>query len=248
MHNNFGHFLVAHRGYSAAYPENTLLAVESALALGACFIEVDVHLTADKIPVVIHDASLQRIAGKAVNVMDQSYARLKEFSLHEPQRFGDKYKPQRLARLHDAVELLRSYSNRTLFIEAKRASIKRFGTEAVLNALVPVIEPCADQCVLISFDHQLLDAAKHRRLCPIGWVFENWQEDSFRIMDKLQPEYLFTDHTVVPGALKPGPWRWAVYTIDDAELALQWFQKGAALVETNSFGTLIQHPLLNHHC
>lgn len=248
MINNFGRSLVAHRGFSSIYPENTLLSVESALSLGACFVEVDVQLSADKIPLVIHDASLQRTAGQTLTVMDHPYADLKEFSVHEPDRFGDRYLPQHIARLQEVVELVHGYSRRTLFIEAKRASIKRFGAEVFLQAITPAVESCRDQCVLISFDHELLRAAKQRQLCPVGWVFEDWQETSLRIMEQLQPAYLFTDHTVVPGALPPGPWRWAVYTIDEAELAVQWFQKGADLVETNSFGALIQHPLLNSHC
>ena len=248
MKNNFGQFLVAHRGFSSAYPENTLLAVETALAMGACYVEIDVHLTADKVPVVIHDANLQRTAGKEVNVMDHPYLHLQKFSVHEPDRFGDKYLPQRIVRLQEVVDLVQGYPHRTLFIEVKRASITRFGMDVFLEVLVPIVESCNEQCVLISFDNELLFAAKHRQLCPVGWVFESWQKDSFRIMDQLQPEYLFTDYTVVPGALIQGSWRWAVYTIDDAELALQWFHKGATLVETNSFGSLIEHPLLNSHC
>jgi glycerophosphoryl diester phosphodiesterase len=248
MNDNFGHLLVAHRGFSSSYPENTLLAVQKALDLGACYVEVDVHLSADKVPMVIHDANLQRTAGKAINIMDQNFAQLTEISVHEPDRFGDKYQPQPISHLHEVVGLLRSYSGRTLFIEAKRASIKRFGVTVFLDAVAPVLESCGDQCVLISFNHELLAAAKQRQLCKVGWIFENWQDDSFRIMDSLQPDYLFTDYTVVPGPLTPGPWRWAVYTIDDAELALQWFGKGADLVETNSFGVLVQHHLLNMHC
>lgn len=248
MTDNFGHSLVAHRGFSSLYPENTLLSVETALQLGACYVEIDVHLSADKIPLVIHDPNLQRTAGKAANVMDLTYAQLKEFSVHEPKRFGEKYFPQPIARLHDVVELLHRYPGRHLFVEAKRASIRRFGIQVFLRAIAPVIETCQDRCVLISFDNELLSAAKQQHLSPIGWVFENWEEQSYRIMEGLQPEYLFTDHQMAPAALPPGPWRWAVYTIEDAELALQWFHKGADLVETNSFGALIQHPDLNIHC
>lgn len=248
MSIDLGRSLVAHRGFSSAYPENTLLSVEAALKLGACYVEVDVHLSADKVPVVIHDASLLRTAGKSVNVMDQQYEQLKKYSVHQPDRFGDQYRPQTIARLQDVVELMVRYPNRTLFIETKRASIKRFGVEAFLQAIRPVVEPYCSQCVLISFDHEMLVGAKQMLSCPLGWVFENWGEDSFRIMEQLKPEYLFTDYSVAPDSLAPGPWRWAVYTIDDADLALQWFQKGADLVETNSFGTLIDHPFFHKCC
>ena len=52
--------IVAHRGASARCPENTLAAVQTAIDLGADAVEVDVRLTADGAPVVLHDASLAR--------------------------------------------------------------------------------------------------------------------------------------------------------------------------------------------
>jgi glycerophosphoryl diester phosphodiesterase len=52
--------IIAHRGYSARYPENTLIAFQKALDHGAPMIELDVTLTADRRLVVIHDDSLER--------------------------------------------------------------------------------------------------------------------------------------------------------------------------------------------
>ncbi len=49
---------IAHRGASAYEPENTLRAFELALAMDATMIEVDIHLSADDHPVVIHDPQL----------------------------------------------------------------------------------------------------------------------------------------------------------------------------------------------
>jgi glycerophosphoryl diester phosphodiesterase len=50
----------AHRGASATFPENTLLAFRAALAAGVDGIELDVHATANGVPVVIHDRSAAR--------------------------------------------------------------------------------------------------------------------------------------------------------------------------------------------
>jgi glycerophosphoryl diester phosphodiesterase len=52
--------IVAHRGASATYPENTLEAFEAAIGAGADAIEFDVRLTADGAPVVMHDATVDR--------------------------------------------------------------------------------------------------------------------------------------------------------------------------------------------
>ena len=50
--------VVAHRGASATEPDNTLAAFEAAIAAGADAIELDVRLTSDGVPVVLHDADL----------------------------------------------------------------------------------------------------------------------------------------------------------------------------------------------
>ena len=60
--------LVAHRGYSLRYPENTLLAIEQAFIAGACYVECDVQLTQDGVPVLLHDNNLQRTTGQAEDV------------------------------------------------------------------------------------------------------------------------------------------------------------------------------------
>lgn len=52
--------IIAHRGARARYPENTLLAFKKAREAGAGWIECDVMLSADGVPVVIHDQTLDR--------------------------------------------------------------------------------------------------------------------------------------------------------------------------------------------
>ena len=56
-----GHVHVCgHRGYSLRYPENTLPAFEAAKAAGATTVEIDLVLTADDEPVILHDLSVDR--------------------------------------------------------------------------------------------------------------------------------------------------------------------------------------------
>lgn len=73
-----GGFLIGgHRGDSAHFAENTLAGVAGAVAAGADFIEADLRLTRDGVPVVVHDADLSRLAGdpRAVADLDLSGAR-----------------------------------------------------------------------------------------------------------------------------------------------------------------------------
>lgn len=66
----------AHRGLSGRFPENTLLAFREALAAGADGIELDVHATADGVPVVIHDRDVSRTTSGSGAVDEISLAAL----------------------------------------------------------------------------------------------------------------------------------------------------------------------------
>jgi len=75
--------VIAHRGYSAAAPENTLAAFRLALATGADLVEFDYHHSRDGVPVVIHDSSLDRTTdavarwgGKNLRVAERDVAAL----------------------------------------------------------------------------------------------------------------------------------------------------------------------------
>ena len=76
---------IAHRGASAHAPENTLLAIRLAANMGADMVEMDVRLTADGVPVVIHDSNLQRLAGRGINIGDLTVDQLQEIDVGEGQ-------------------------------------------------------------------------------------------------------------------------------------------------------------------
>jgi len=71
----------AHRGGSLLWPENSLLAFRNALALGADFIEFDVHVSKDGEVVVIHDATLDRTTTGGGPVRERTLAELKTVRL-----------------------------------------------------------------------------------------------------------------------------------------------------------------------
>ena len=66
----------AHRGGALLWAENSLLAFRNALALGADFLELDVHLTRDGEVVVIHDATLERTTTGSGPVRERTLAEL----------------------------------------------------------------------------------------------------------------------------------------------------------------------------
>lgn len=73
-------YVVAHRGNSAAAPENTLAAFHRAIADGADIIETDLRLTKDDVFVCIHDATLDRTTDGHGPVADLTLAEIKQYS------------------------------------------------------------------------------------------------------------------------------------------------------------------------
>ncbi len=73
--------VLGHRGYSALYPENSLLAFEEAVKAGADGVELDVRLTSDGEVVVIHDESLDRTSNMSGLVGELTLAEIRRADL-----------------------------------------------------------------------------------------------------------------------------------------------------------------------
>lgn len=78
--------IIAHRGGSAEAPENTLAAFANAIAIGADIIELDIHLSSDGVPVVIHDATLDRTTDGTGPVNSYTVQELKQFDAGQGER------------------------------------------------------------------------------------------------------------------------------------------------------------------
>ena len=75
------YFMVtAHRGASFEFPENTFLAMEKAVEAGADMIEFDLRGTADNIPVLLHDSTIDRTSDGTGKPEDYTLAELKKFN------------------------------------------------------------------------------------------------------------------------------------------------------------------------
>ncbi|MGH8293026.1 MAG: glycerophosphodiester phosphodiesterase family protein [Gammaproteobacteria bacterium] len=233
--------LVGHRGWPAHYPENTLEGFTAAVAAGARWLECDVQLSADRVPFVCHDATLQRTAGRALDITATPARELDVVGIGEAARFGARFAAVRLARLTALADWLKRQPGVTQFVEIKRQSLRHHGMQPVVDAVMTALQPALKQCVVISFDHLCLAPARQQGAVRIGWAVEAADAQISRSAADLQPDYLFTDEKLfarVRAAL-PGPWQWVVYHTEVAERVLELADQGAAMVETNDIGTLL---------
>lgn len=148
-----GLFVYAHRGASALAPENTLAAFRHALQAGAAGVELDVHLSADGTPVVIHDETLERTTdgrGPVAGYTIEALQRLDAGSWFDPLFAGE-----RLPTLAETLSLLAGRLRINVEIKESRAGL------AVLDLLRHF--PQAD-VVVSSFNYDVL--ARLRREAP----------------------------------------------------------------------------------
>lgn len=80
--------LIGHRGYSALYPENTLLSFKKAVEIGCNGIELDVRLSRDNKVVVFHDETLGRITNGRGLVRETSLKELKKLDAGKGQKIS----------------------------------------------------------------------------------------------------------------------------------------------------------------
>ena len=225
--------LVAHRGNAGEFPENTLPALRSALELGIPFVEFDVQLSADHVPIVLHDANLQRCAGVDRDALSLSWRELQTVHVGEATRFGERFNHVRIPALSQAVHLLQEFPHATAFVEIKRASLRQFGADTVLKAVTQAIRPIAHQAVLISFDLPALCLARQLLRMPIGWVLPEYSTQMAIKAEATLPDYLFCNWDKLPSSrLWRGPWQWAIYEITTDEQISSLLQRGVHLLET----------------
>ena len=143
--------VIAHRGASAEAPENTIASFELAVAQGADGIELDVHLSSDGHPVVIHDDTLERTTDGTGTVAARTMRELKRLDAGGWR--GEAFRGQRLQTLQEVLERFRE---RTRFWIELKAGSDRYPDieERVLTALE--MYDVMDRSLVQSFDWRAL--------------------------------------------------------------------------------------------
>ncbi len=98
--------VIAHRGASAYFPENTLVAFQGALDFGADMIELDVQCTSDGSVVVFHDEKISRCTNGRGRIADFTLAGLQK--LDAGSWFDRKFRGEKIPTLADVLDLCRN--------------------------------------------------------------------------------------------------------------------------------------------
>jgi len=150
--------ITAHRAGSTRAPENTLAALQNAIAEGADVVEVDAQETADGEVVLLHDTDLRRVAGVARSIWDLQYAALQ--GLDVGSWFSPAFKAERIPTLRAFAAASRGRVR--LNVELKNNGHGEDLAARVVNILRET--GTADQAAISSLDIELLRQV--RRIAP----------------------------------------------------------------------------------
>ena len=187
---------IAHRGASAYEPENTLRAFEQAIEMGATMLELDVHLSQDGHPVVVHDADLSRTANGNGRVRDVSLEQIKSFDVGQGER---------IPTLFEAIELVRGRAE--LYIElkgqrtpgpvVKTLQAASFTDQVIVGSFYPwlpqrikFLSPAIRTSVLIGQEHRQADSVEWSLAVEADYVHLCWENASSAPYKLLAPAML----------------------------------------------------------
>jgi glycerophosphoryl diester phosphodiesterase len=162
--------IIGHRGASAVAPENTLSAFARAVRDGADGVELDVRLSRDGVPVVIHDATLPRKRLRKNFVARRTLAMIKQtdlgsrFNQKHPDLARAEYATQTIPTLDDVFRLLVDQAPKgfVIYVELKCGRSKKANDE-LASATVGTVQRFGlqDRAILISFNLGTVGTIRH---------------------------------------------------------------------------------------
>jgi glycerophosphoryl diester phosphodiesterase len=207
--------VTSHAACKGHAPENTLAGIEAALRLGADAIEIDVHCTADGVPVLIHDDTVDRTTDGTGNIHEMTFDVARSLDAGARQ-FVPQFQGALIPSLAEVLELTRGKS--LLQIEIKQREI-----EGAVARVVREAGAVAD-CEVHSFWPQVVQqmrAAEPRMAAALltdGRRVVDWQ-DLFGFALSLNAQGVSVYHTwATPDLVRQGQKRgltFMVWTVDD---------------------------------
>ncbi len=142
--------VIAHRGFSEIAPENTLIAFQKAIEIGADYYELDVHQTKDDVLVVIHDNTVNRTSSndKTGKISELNFSDVLCVRVGNSKKFDKKFSDVKIPTLKEALELAKGKAK--ICVELKADNIENQVIE-LLNELDMI-----NQVIVFAFNDKSL--------------------------------------------------------------------------------------------
>lgn len=224
--------IVGHRGWPSHYPENSQMGMQAAINAGVVAIEIDVQLTRDGVPIVMHDRDSGRVSQQNVDVLDSDWCDLQTLSVHEPARFAEQFDQEPILKLESLVSL--NTPKMQWFIELKEDPLGVVDSLEYATLVVEACKPVLSQCVFISYNRELVESIRLKFGLPVGWVMREYNAPSHAFASAFKPEYLICNVKKIgsPDQLWSLPVTWFLYDIVDVDECIKWSGAGVDYIES----------------
>jgi glycerophosphoryl diester phosphodiesterase len=220
--------VTAHRGSSLKAPENTISALEQAIADGADYAEIDVQATADGVVILIHDADLMRVASIDRRIAEIRYEELSKIDIGS--WFSKDFSTERIATLEEAIRFCKGRIKLNIELKYNRPDsqlAEKVGKLIQSNS-------CYKNCVITSLDYGELK--KFKALFPevkIGLtVFQALGDFTANEVDFLSIDAAQAASGLVKHAQQNGK-QIHVWTVNDLQTTLLMIEVGVDNIITD---------------
>ena len=241
--------VAAHRGYSRIAPENTLPSFQLARTAGADLVELDYHHSKDGVPIVIHDATLDRTTdarqlwGQSnIQVAAKTLAEIK--TLDAGSWFDPKYAGTRIPTLTEALDFIQQGG--VTFIERKAGDaatcVKLLQEKNLVNRVIVQsfdwdylrdFHKLAPEQVLIAIGPPSSDESGKKLSAAEKVLSAKWLDELKDTGARVMHWNQMVTKEAVDLAHKRGLKVW-IYTIDDPALANQLLDMGVDGITSNN--------------
>jgi len=226
----------AHRGASAAAPENTMAAFRAAEAAGADGIELDVHLSRDGVPVVIHDETVDRTTVGHGRIAELSLAQLRQLDA------GTWFSPVFAGETVPTLEEVFAWAADRLRLNVEIKAVPAGLAVSELLRAYPLV-----RVLVSSFDHALLEQLRLQNPdLPLGFLVDSrfWRRIVRRAVgcraESVHPRYDLLSRHLMAACRQHGL---AVHcwTVDRPDVCNSLRRLGAAGIFTNDPALIARH-------
>ena len=239
LNNGDGFWVIAHRGVSGSYPENTLSAFQAAIDIRAEMVELDVSISEDGIPVVVHDRTVDRTTDFEGDVQSFSVEELKRMEVGA--WFSEEFRGEEFPTLRESLELMKGQI--AVNIEIKTEAVSDEIQGGVVDKALQIVKDLdmISSVIFSSFDYRVMEqlnvldskiakallyeASQSAELLPSELV-QKYKIDIFNCSYKQLSEEWIND-------LQKHEIPYFVYTVNEPELMRELIEKDVSGIFTD---------------
>ena len=245
--------VIGHRGAAAYAPENTLESIHTAADVGIEWVELDVKLTKDDVPILFHDEDLSRTTNGSGLVKEATYEDIQQ--LEAGSWYGESFTGVKIPSLEEAIEVLIN-RNLGLNLEIKSCPGREKETaEAALDILSQYWDD-HDRLLISSFDPVSLETAQHiatdwhRGLLLAaeenGEINPNWRDMADHLDVKTVNLGTSIAHRDIIEEIIELDYQPLVYTVNDPSMARQFQDWGVVSMFSDEPDVILENLLTVH--